>query len=354
MFHEIDFSVNEGYRRIPHGGIEIGGVLFGRIENESVRIEAFRPIECEHASGPSFLLSEHDVAKLREQLTASASDPKLQGLEPVGWFIAHTRSALEMNDHEAALFHEFFPGQGNIMLLVKPERFQPTRFAFLVRGKDGRLEGDLPNQASILPLPARKPRDQASDATTVPPKPSVLPVREPAPQPEPTRELAAPAPAIPSPAAEPNSLPPPDEIKPPPEPQFDSGAFLRDRNQPERSRFRVRVALSLGAGALGAAVGYLMYLQLPSPIIPLRIEPRQGAFVLSWPAAQTDHAGYAAMRIDDGEPVALSAEDKAEGKAAIKALTDNMKIELIAQHWFRDSRGIIRYIRAQKTTGSSP
>ena len=34
LFHEIDFVVNEGYRKIPHGGIEEGGLLFGAIDEE--------------------------------------------------------------------------------------------------------------------------------------------------------------------------------------------------------------------------------------------------------------------------------------------------------------------------------
>src|SRR5437588_11578638 len=92
LFHEIDFVVNEGYRRIPHGGIEVGGLLFGRVENNSVRLEAFRSIECEHASGPSFVLSDRDLALLKQQLAKAASDPELQGLQVAGWFIAHTRS----------------------------------------------------------------------------------------------------------------------------------------------------------------------------------------------------------------------------------------------------------------------
>jgi len=62
VFHEIEFQVSEGFRRIPHGGIETGGLLFGRLDEGSARIEAFRPIESEHASGPSFNLSERDVA----------------------------------------------------------------------------------------------------------------------------------------------------------------------------------------------------------------------------------------------------------------------------------------------------
>ena len=44
-FHEIDFQVNEGYRRIPHGGVEIGGILWGRKAADAVVIEAFRQID---------------------------------------------------------------------------------------------------------------------------------------------------------------------------------------------------------------------------------------------------------------------------------------------------------------------
>ncbi|HSU61362.1 MAG TPA: hypothetical protein VLI55_18785, partial [Bryobacteraceae bacterium] len=73
-FHEIEFVVNEGYRRIPHGGVETGGLLFGRLDENGVRVESFRPIECEHASGPSFNLSEKDVTALQAQIASASSD----------------------------------------------------------------------------------------------------------------------------------------------------------------------------------------------------------------------------------------------------------------------------------------
>lgn len=164
LFHEIDFVVNDGYRRIPHGGIEVGGLLFGRFENNSVRLDAFRSIECEHASGPSFVLSERDLASLGQQLASAASDPELEGLQVVGWFIAHTRSELGMNEHEAALFDELFPGPGKMTVLIKPERFQPTRFAFLVRESDGRVDQDGTQHAIILPLPERADSGVGPDA----------------------------------------------------------------------------------------------------------------------------------------------------------------------------------------------
>src|SRR5690348_2228525 len=155
IFHEIDFIVNEAFRRIPHGGIEVGGILLGRSEPEQIRIEAFRMIECEHASGPSFNLSDRDLAKLQEQLAGLPSDPELEGLEVVGWFIAHTRNPLKLNDRETKIFNDLFPGTGKLAILIKPERFQPTRFAFFVRTPGEPLEADGTRHAIILPNAGR-------------------------------------------------------------------------------------------------------------------------------------------------------------------------------------------------------
>ncbi len=168
LFHEIDFQVNEGYRRIPHGGVETGGLLFGRIEGKGTRIEAFRPIECEHASGPSFVLSERDLTALGTQLAAAEKDPELEGLQVVGWFVAHTRSPMRMNERESVLFDQLFPGAGRITLLIRPERFQPTRFGFLVRDAEGRVAGDATEQAIILPLPGRAGRSAEGPIASIP------------------------------------------------------------------------------------------------------------------------------------------------------------------------------------------
>src|SRR5206468_8997600 len=80
LFHELDFQVNEAYRRIPHGGIEIGGLLYGRVEGTSTTVEAFRPIECEHAFGPSFVLSDKDLARMSENFGETQADSELKEL----------------------------------------------------------------------------------------------------------------------------------------------------------------------------------------------------------------------------------------------------------------------------------
>ncbi len=204
LFHEIDFQVNEGYRRIPHGGVETGGVLFGRIDENSARIEAFRTIECEHASGPSFVLSERDIEAVHDQLAAAKTDPELAGLETVGWFIAHTRSPLRMHDREAALFDRLFPGAGQVTVLAKPERFQPTRFCFLVRAADGTVPREGAQQAIILPLPGRATRAGAGPVPSIP-----APEERPA-----VNARPAPPPIVPR-RAEPPPVAPPPEPEPP-------------------------------------------------------------------------------------------------------------------------------------------
>jgi hypothetical protein len=392
LFHEIDFQVNEGYRRIPHGGIEIGGLLFGHSEDNLARVEAFRTIACEHLRGPSFVLSERDLEALRAQLASAASDPELVGLQVLGWFIAHTRSQLEVNERESALFDEFFPGRGKLMVLIKPERFQPTRFVFVVRGADSKLLGGAEN-AIILPLPGRAERaaqgpmasipapaekapesaaeaeraEARADEAVVAEETKPAPVREIPAGPE---QVRAPAATRPEPAAAPittplvpeaENLPSIDEIrrrraeairKPDPEEARAAGQKMLETMQQEGRRSNARLAAVLFiAAALGCVVGYFIYLQLPAAVIPLNVEKRAPELIVSWPPEQTRDAAYAALRVDDGDPIVLSREQKTDGEAAIHSAGGNVKIELVAQHWMRDSRGILRYVEPLPAAG---
>jgi hypothetical protein len=418
QFHEIDFEVNEGYRRIPHGGIEVGGLLFGRTEPAGIRVQAFRPIECEHATGPSFNLSERDLEQLQKQMSSSASDPELAGLEIVGWLVAHTRTPLGLNDREVAIFDRFFPKPHQITILVKPERFQPTRFGFFVRNADGSLDRDATNTAIILPLPGRAARDadgprasiqapvekpappkpapaesespkslpiEKEPEATVPPKPvapAVPPaVKPPGPvwpsaPPEPPsrhgvtrpRTNGAPAepPAVSSPAIETSEatrvtslairpkeekLPSISEIQ-----RRRSGSPQNGRSArapiDEGTRYNVRLVLILFfAAILGCAVGFWAYHELPAPVVPVSVHPEASGLVVTWPADETRQAAYAAIRVNDGAQQPLSADERSVGAARITPPSEsNVKVELIIQHWMRDSRGIVRYVSGVATS----
>ncbi len=468
LFQEIDFEVNEGYRRIPHGGVEVGGVLWGRVQADAVVIEAFRPIECEHALGPSFVLSERDLALLKEQLAGGIKDPDLAGLTAVGWFVARTRTALMMLDRDAALFDQLFPSPGSVTLLVKPERFQPTRFAFVARSGNGQVDRGTAQHAVILPL-AGRPSQPA-----VAPVPSIAaPVQRDANQrdanqrdanqrdvnqrdvnlrnvdlrnvdlrnvdlrnvdlrnvdlrnvepqsvdPQKTTETPTmpleepqPGPVMPLPAAPPSNegkpveddapqLPPRErqavtrrrpevrteadllsELAPVAHPQpIHAPAPLPSIDEVKRRRAEMsssaevsdRLTSSAGrtgrttsgtpsglgfitvlllAAVLGCGAGYLAYLQLPAAIIQMDVQRQRTTLIVFWPAKQTESASYSAIRVDDGPAVPLTEEQKASGHMEINSTSDNVKVELIAQHWIRDSRGIVRYVRRTSPASS--
>jgi hypothetical protein len=48
----------------------------------------------------------------------------------------------------------------------------------------------------------------------------------------------------------------------------------------------------------------------------------------------------------------LSTAEKSSGQTTVPDTGDNIKIELIAQHWMRDSRGFVRFVRP--LSGSPP
>ena len=110
---------------------------------------------------------------------------------------------------------------------------------------------------------------------------------------------------------------------------------------------RSAVVLILAA-LLGCMAGYWAYLRLPSPVIPVTIREQTGQLVVEWPSAQTAGTDYAAIRINDGQPISLSDRQKTNGRAVVLAPSGDVKIDLVAKHWLRDSRGIVRYLRTAK------
>ncbi len=451
LFHEIDFAVNEGYRKIPHGGIEEGGLLFGAIDEKGTRVEAFRPIACEHASGPSFLLSAHDLETLNAQIESSVSDPELEGLHLVGWFLAHTRGPLTLTDREVDLCDHYFAEPGMLTVLVKPERFQPTRFGFLVRLEDGSLSRDGATNAIILPLPGRSAKAGGGPVPSIPApsvnssavRRAVEPEESSVPEPQEEEEIKpalmetkttaspeAAAPALPSdadeapqqpsnrtarrqrrltveqvrpsgadevphlaeakettPGANPRDAAPVPtpvsarrgrggELEPTrrgpmpseaaiaervttlrPSPREEHGADTPDAYQqmemlnqrrPGSSAARLVMVLPLAA-LLGCFVGWLAFLQVPPPIIPLTVKTRGENVIVTWPSEQTRNAIYAAVRVDDSTPVPLTPEEKSTGRVEVQARPD-MKVELIARNWIRDSRGIVHYVKPVANT----
>lgn len=183
----------EGYHRVPHGGVETGGVLFGTHGKKMARIAAWRPIECEYAKGPSFQLSEKDEAALAAMLQSFGDVKDLAGLEPVGWYRAHTRSEILLADVDLTFFNRFFPQPWQVGLIVRPASFAPARAGFFFREPGGGIRTEssyrefvmlpLPQSAAIpIPEAAKAPEvREVPKALEIPPV-AVVPERPASPQ----------------------------------------------------------------------------------------------------------------------------------------------------------------------------
>jgi hypothetical protein len=108
------------------------------------------------------------------------------------------------------------------------------------------------------------------------------------------------------------------------------------------------------AAVLGCAAGYVAYTQLPPAVIPLRVESRPPNLVVFWPPEQTRDSVYAALRVGNADPITLTPAQKAAGYVMILPTGNDTKVELIAQHSFRDSRGIVRYIKNSRSSRLAP
>src|SRR5580658_1633577 len=142
VIEEIRHEVAEGFQRLSRGGIEVGGILYGTRDGRTVRVLAMRPIACEHARGPAFLLSDKDRVALNEQLVRDKDEPNLEGLIAVGWFLSHTRSEISLNESDQEIFSIFFPAPWQVTMVIRPGRGGSMRAGFFVREHDGTVRGE--------------------------------------------------------------------------------------------------------------------------------------------------------------------------------------------------------------------
>lgn len=145
----------DGYRALAHGGLEVGGVLFGRHNANLVQITAARPLKSEHAFGPGFVLSERDETALKELIDLPTQDPDLAGLEPVGWYRSRTRAEALLTDRDLRLHATHFPQGWQLVLVVRPDEGAAMRATFFSRNAEGSFsEQSGSGEFTVEPRPA--------------------------------------------------------------------------------------------------------------------------------------------------------------------------------------------------------
>lgn len=178
LIEEIRRLVVEAFYSAPRGGVEVGGVLFGTKSRNGkrgcVRIGAWRPICCEHALGPTFVLSENDRIALTNLLAGSKREPALAGLEPVGWFHSHTRSDLTARGTDLEIYDRFFGHGEHIAFILRPAHMESTRATFLFRDSEGNVGSGACEEFAIDPtsLPAMAPVQPVASPSISTPAPA--------------------------------------------------------------------------------------------------------------------------------------------------------------------------------------
>ncbi|MBM3788208.1 MAG: hypothetical protein FJW30_28035 [Acidobacteria bacterium] len=147
-------EIMRGFGAVPKRGAEVGGVLLGTVERDgrgfTVRIEDFEPVNCDHAQGPSYLLSDSDRANFAATVGRWQRGHERR-IYAVGYYRGHTREGLSLGAEDLALLEEHFPADEAIALVVKPYATKVS-----VAGIFFREGGQFPADQSYLEFPFRR------------------------------------------------------------------------------------------------------------------------------------------------------------------------------------------------------
>ena len=188
--------VMEGFKAVPRRGLEVGGLLLGRVEADCVLVEDFVAVASEHLHGPSWLLSENDKTHLAAEI--SRVHAEAGGARVVGLYRSHTRPDFMPTAEDKALVAEYCPGEDSFFLLVKPQAGGPSTAAWFAAGR-GLWEhpAEFSLRRSAAPEPARQPEmirhRMAKVLEAAAAREAEIPTLPPAPAPPRTRKWLIPA-----------------------------------------------------------------------------------------------------------------------------------------------------------------
>jgi len=298
---EILQAALQGLLAFPYGGLEVGGVLYGAVEDGVVRVLTSRPVVCEHAFGPGYTLSEKDEEGLRDLLENSREEA-LAGLVPVGWYHTHTRSGMTLGAPDVEIHNRHFPEAWQFAMLLLPHYSKPTQVGIFLREPDGSLpqEPSCQLEAGLVSVTRPAARDEE-------PAPEAVPGAS---EPE-TPAVAEPAPV---------SLP----------------GFLAEPRRPSRKRLwgaLAAVAVLAGAGFL--TPGLWRRGSSPPPLA-LRLAEQDGRLEIHWdagaPAVRQARWGW--LEVQDGPAkvvFALDAKGLQEGVWSLARQSSDVAVRLRVQ-----------------------
>jgi proteasome lid subunit RPN8/RPN11 len=402
VLEEICADAVDGLYRFRHGGIEIGGVLFGEADGDLVRIVAYRPLECEHAFGPRFVLSDRDRTSLKDLLYAGRKDAQLRDVEPVGWYHSHTRSPIELSPRDLEIYDSYFPQRWQVALVIRPDHYGPANAGFFFRERDNTVRTDAAYEELVIR--ARRHRASRVEVSETEPEPAAADSKSPAEVAFVPRiimpEAPAPQPALVEPASiepelregepvesEPGESEPgePEPGEPEPgeparveaateaprwvlEPETPSPVVDQEelelpsfaRAEPRRSRKWLWAAIAV-APLVAAAFGVAQYYRAsgPPPPMSLWVADVGGQLLIEWDrtARPIRQAQSGMIEIRDGKDVTkipIDGERLRDGSVDYVRRTDVVDVRLRVANHGRVAEEFIRFVGPPIRRGPSP
>jgi hypothetical protein len=114
---------------IPRGGLEVGGLLFGRYVDGVIEILTSEDFPIEYSFGPSYVFSARDEETLQDRLKQPRIELDGASLELLGWWHSHTRSSIDLTEEDLRIHQKFFAGERTIALILKPFKLDPAQSA---------------------------------------------------------------------------------------------------------------------------------------------------------------------------------------------------------------------------------
>src|SRR6266850_3241837 len=150
LVDRLEREAVESFRSLSSKGSEIGGLLMGSVSPGDplvVSVADYELIECDHARGPLYRLSDADMGRFEraiEQRLAAG------GLGVAGFFRSHTRKGIALDADDLTFFAARFRDPHHIALLVRPFATKASTAGIFI-WEGGKVQGD----ASYLEFPFR-------------------------------------------------------------------------------------------------------------------------------------------------------------------------------------------------------
>ncbi len=330
VLEELRLAAEEGFQKIPHGGIEVGALLLGSHEDGVVRVREWRPIECEHARGPGFVLSEKDQQGLETLIGTCTRAAELRGLEPVGWFHTHTRSRIFLSQEDQAVHERFFPEPWQLALVMRLTKDGPASAGFFAKS-GGWNPQTSPREFNVLPDPSAMSGATRMTASRKNPLPRRdMRVIRPGETAAPAEGRPTPAPVA-SPEPRPVRAPRPVEPAPVEAPDF----LVQDPREeiPIWRRWQFVALAALAVLGLGAAMIWSSRSLRAPESAALRLDELGGQLSIRWDRGSRHVAAATrgVLEITDGRSkrtVELSEDDIRRGAVTYERRAEDVEVRL--------------------------